>query len=405
MAGVQSRLVVSFKVRNFRYLWVSDAFIGVGEQMEFVVLAWFVLQETDSPFLLGVYAALRFTGTLLSPLYGILVDRYERRVLLFLVRAAFAVNATAIMLLAFADLLQVWHVLIFAGVSGLGRAFDTITRQTLIPDIVAPSSLMNAVALSRSGRDFTQIAGPVIGAYVLTVGGTGFAYIGVVAAFAVSAALSLLLDVRRTKATGVGVSVLGNLRQAVSYVRREELILALLLMAFIVNLTGFPLNNGLMPVFARDVLGTGPNGLGQLLGAYSLGSAAGSATIAGLARFGRPGRAIVLAAIGWHGTIVVLAGAQWFGPALVVLAVVGFAQSFIMVTMAMTLLGATSPEIRGRVMGLRSLAVYGLPVGLLASGAMADTFGVSVALLINGSVGVTVAIAISLRLRRLWTHG
>jgi hypothetical protein len=56
-------------------------------------------------------------------------------------------------------------------------------------------------------------------------------------------------------------------------------------------------------------------------------------------------------------------------------------------------------------MGLRSLAVYGLPVGLLASGAMADTFGVSVALLINGSVGVTVAIAISLRLRRLWTHG
>ncbi len=198
--------------------------------------------------------------------------------------------------------------------------------------------------------------------------------------------------------------MLGNLRQAASYVRKEELILALLLMAFVVNLTGFPLNNGLMPVFARDVLGTGSTGLGQLLGAYSAGSAAGSATIAALARFGRPGRAIVLAAVAWHGSMAVLAGAQWFGAALIVATIVGFAQSFTMVTMAMTLLGATSPEIRGRVMGLRSLAVYGLPVGLLASGATADAFGASTALLINGAVGVTVAIAISLWLRRLWKH-
>ncbi len=404
MAGVQSRLIVSFRVRNYRYLWVSDAFLGLGEQMEFLVLAWFVLQETDSPFLLGVYAALRFTGTLLSPLYGILVDRYERRKLLFLVRAGFAVNATAIMALALADELQVWHVLLFAGVSGLGRAFDTITRQTMIPDIVAPSSLMNAVALSRSGRDFTQIAGPLIGAYMLSAAGTGPAYVGVVAAFAVSAALTTRLRVRRMESTSVGISVLGNLRQAASYVRREELILALLLMAFVVNLTGFPLNNGLMPVFAKDVLGTGSTGLGQLLGAYSAGSAVGSATIAALARFGRPGRAIVLAAVAWHGSIAVLAGAQWFGAALIVSAVVGFAQSFTMVTMAMTLLGATSPEIRGRVMGLRSLAVYGLPMGLIASGAMASAFGASTALLINGAVGVTVAIAISLWLRRLWKH-
>ena len=92
------------------------------------------------------------------------------------------------------------------------------------------------------------------------------------------------------------------------------------------------------------------------------------------------------------------------GAALIVATIVGFAQSFTMVTMAMTLLGATSPEIRGRVMGLRSLAVYGLPVGLLASGATADAFGASTALLINGAVGVTVAIAISLWLRRLWKH-
>ena len=71
-----SRFGSAFRGSDFRYLWLSDSVVSCSEQMEFLVLAWFILQETDSPFLLGLYAALRFTGTLFSPLYGIVVDRY-----------------------------------------------------------------------------------------------------------------------------------------------------------------------------------------------------------------------------------------------------------------------------------------------------------------------------------------
>ena len=89
-------------------------------------------------------------------------------------------------------------------------------------------------------------------------------------------------------------SVISNLFQTFRYVKKEEVILALLLMAFLVNLTGYPLNQGLLPVFARDVLGTGSTGLGQLLGAYSAGAFIGSIVIAGLPRVQRLGRMMVL---------------------------------------------------------------------------------------------------------------
>ena len=84
------------------------------------------------------------------------------------------------------------------------------------------------------------------------------------------------------------------------------------------------------------------------------------------------------------------------------LLVVGVSQSFTMVTMSVLLLGVTSPELRGRVMGLRSLAVYGLPIGLLASGAVAERFGAPMAFLINGGAGIILTVAIATRLKGLW---
>ena len=94
----------------------------------------------------------------------------------------------------------------------------------------------------------------------------------------------------------------------------------------------------------------------------------------------------------------------WFGPATGVLALAGLAQSFTMVAMTTLLLSVTPSGMRGRVMGLRNLAVYGLPLGLLASGALADLFGAPTALAINGGVGITFGVVIPLWTRRLWRY-
>ncbi len=400
-----ARFGSAFRSRDFRYLWLSDSAVSCSEQMEFLVLAWFVLQETDSPFLLGLYAALRFTGTLFSPLYGIAVDRYRRERLLRAVRFGFAASGMAILALVYAGVLGVWQVFVLVGIVGMARAFDTVTRQTVIPDIVPRAGIMNAVALTRSGRDVMQIAGPMIGGVLLTRYGMVWSYVAIVGMYMAGAALALRLQVpSQTASARSSESVLVNLRQALSYVRTREVVLGLLLLAFLVNLSGFPLNNGLLPVYARDVLDVGAVGLGQLLGAYSVGSMVGSVTIAALPRLRRPGVVMTLAGIGWHAGILALALIVWFGPAAGVLALAGLAQSFTMVTMAMFLLSVTSPEIRGRVMGLRSLAVYGLPLGLLASGFLADLLGAPAALAVNGLVGVVFGVAIAVATRGVWRY-
>ncbi len=401
--GAASRFLTAFSFREFRLLWISDSFVACAEQMEFVVLAWYVLQETDSPLLLGVYGALRFTGTLFSPLYGVLVDRYDRRKLIISTRTLFFANSSVLLALALGDVLSVWHVFMFAGVAGMGRAFDTIVRQTVIPDIVPASGLMNGVALTRTGRDIMQIVGPVSGGYLLSAWGISVSYVAVVGLYAVGVAFAL--NLKSLMAAGSmtrGPSMVANIREALGYVRRNEVILALLLMAFLVNLTGFPLNQGLIPVLARDVLGSGATGLGQLLGAYAAGSMLGSVTLAGLPIIHRPGRMIVLGALGWHGAMLLVAFSSWFVPSLGLLALTGVSQSVAMVTMSMAILSATSPEVRGRVMGLRSLAVYGLPIGLLLSGALADGLSVEFALIVNATIGLVFATGIAVVMSEIW---
>ena len=399
---ITSRFFRSFQQRNYRLLWLSDGITSSAEQMEFLVLVWFVATHTESAFLVTLYGALRFTGTLFAPFYGIVVDRYDRLMLLRVARIIFTIIAVIIAVLSFMDQIQLWHIFLLTGVAGMARAFDNVTRQTLIADMVPRRNLGNAIALTRTGRDTTQIISPVIGGFLLDSFGLGWAYVVIIVLLVGGTALTIpVKPPPRTPATR-GESIFTTLVDSFRYAIRHEVILALLLLAFLVNLTGFPLNQGLVPVFARDVLLTDSTGLGWLLGAYSAGAFVGSVVIAGIGNMDRAGRLMSLGSVAWHAAIAVLAASTLFNVSLGVLAFAGLVQSFTMVTMSILLLGSTPTEIRGRMMGLRSLAVYGLPLGLLASGAIADTLGIQLALLGNGAIGIVITVAIVLALREIW---
>ncbi len=399
---ITSRFFRSFQQRNYRLLWLSDGITSSAEQMEFLVLVWFVATHTESAFLVTLYGALRFTGTLFAPFYGIVVDRYDRLMLLRLSRIIFMVIAVIIAVLSFLEQINIWHVFALTGVAGMARAFDNVTRQTLIADMVPRQNLGNAIALTRVGRDITQIAGPVIGGFLFDSFGLGWAYVVIIVLLTGGTALTLPVNPPPRAPATRGEPIFSTLAGSFRYAARHEAILALLMLAFLVNLTGFPLNQGLVPLFARDVLLTDSTGLGWLLGAYSAGAFLGSVVIAGIGNMQRAGRLMSLGSVAWHGAIAVLAASTLFNVSLGVLAFAGLVQSFTMVTMSILLLGSTPTEIRGRIMGLRSLAVYGLPLGLLASGAVADTLGITFALVGNGVIGIVLTAAIVLALKEIW---
>ena len=308
---VSGRLFRSFMQRNYRMLWFSDGATSSAEQMEILVLAWFVLIETDSAFLVGVYGALRFTGTLFAPFYGILVDRYDRLSLLRIARVIFTVSAVVIAALAFTGQIHIWQIFLLTGITGMARAFDNVTRQTLMADMVPRYNLGNAIALTRTGRDATQIVSPVIGGLLLDSFGLGWAYVAIIALLAIGALLTLAVNPPPRRPATRGESIFSTLWDSFRYAWGNKVILALLLLAFLVNLTGFPLNQGLVPVFAHDVLLTDSTGLGWLLGAYSAGAFVGSIIIAGLGSIDRAGRAMTIGSVAWHAAVALLAGVAW----------------------------------------------------------------------------------------------
>jgi MFS family permease len=168
-------------------------------------------------------------------------------------------------------------------------------------------------------------------------------------------------------------------------------------LAFLVNLTVFPLTNGLMPVVADSVFRLGPDGLAVLLAASALGALAGSLVLAALPRIRRPERMMLLSIAAWHALLLLFTRIEAFAPALAVLAAYGAASSASMITMSAVLLRTADVEFRGRVMGVRMMAVYGLPMGLLLGGYLSERFGVQAALTALGLLGLGLTAAIALR--------
>jgi Na+/melibiose symporter-like transporter len=392
----------SFKLSSFRFLWASDALASCAEQMESVILSWFVLQATGSPLLLGLFGALRFGGHIFAPLYGVVVDRQNRKKLLVGIRSFVGLMASLVLLLAFTGHLAVWHLFVIVAVKGLGRSSDNVTRQAVLADVVARDRLMNGVALSRLAMDGMQIVGPLLGGVLLSQAGIAWAYAPVAGLHLASACLASRVRWTPASRQPAQLSLWLNLRDGARYAWRNQAVLAILAMAFLVNLAAFPLTSGLMPLFARDVLHIGPMGLAALMGASAAGALSGSLLLSFLKMARRPGRFLLVASLLWYVTLIGFSSSGRLPLSLVILVGSGLAQSLTMAPLVMLLLGVVPEHMRGRVMGLRSLAVYGLPFGLLAAGAMAERVGAPLTLAIVAGTGMALTGLLALTLRGLW---
>ena len=443
----------SLRIRSFRYQWAADAFATWAAEMETLLLGWFVLVDTGSPFMVGLVGALRFGGLLLAPLYGVVADQMDRRRLLMALRGFQALQSAAFAALAFSGALQPWHALALAALGGLVRNGENVVRQSLVADTVPPAALMNAVGLSRTTMDSAKIAGSLAGAALLSRLGMGAAYLAVTACYLVGAALVLGIrlwpsaagakpnpmtperacvadglstpenlrestqETARGNTRGKAAGAFVNLRSGVAYMRLSQMIVAIMFLAFLVNLTVFPLTNGLMPVVARDVFGGGPGVLALLLSATSVGALAGSLALVALPRLRRPERTMLASIVAWHLLLLAfVAAAATAGPvdkgesvagpdasglalSLAVLVFYGASTSGSMVTMSAVLLGTADAAFRGRVMGVRMMAVYGLPLGLLLGGYLSERLGTLPALTALAVLGLALTTAAALRWR------
>ena len=244
------------------------------------------------------------------------------------------------------------------------------------------------MALINSGMNLNLIIGPLIGGILFEAFGPEGAYALISALYISSGVCALFIRVSRlTEQTRESVwrLVLGGLR----YVKVQQVLWAGLLVAVIINLTGFPFHTTLMPIFAKDVLGTDARGLGLLISAFGIGALFGSFALASVQNMKHTGRLLIVAVIVWHASMVVFSTSTSFPTSLAVLVVSGMAFSATLVLILTVLLRTALPEYRGRIMGLRVLAIYAHTFGSLSSGGMASLWGAPVAANINAVWGVT----------------
>lgn len=368
--------------------------------MEQIILGWYVLVETGSVLLLTLFASLGYVGTLIAPMFGVAGDRIGHRDLLAMMRATYAVLAATLMTLALTGRLTPLFVFIVAMLMGLVRPSDLGVRGALVATIMPRDLLIGAISVSRTTMDTARIAGALSGAGLFAALGMGPAYVAIVALYLLAMLLTLGVKVPKRPEPAADVasevlraSPLRDLKEGVAYIWTTPQMQAAMWVAFLVNLTAYPLSNGLLPYVARTIYGTNQTGLGYLSASFAIGSLAGSL---GLSMVGgvRIARLMIAATVAWYGALLLFVQMQTVPTALVCLLLTGFCQSLSMIAVAVILMRSASDNLRGRVMGVRMMVIYGLPLGLLAAGSLIEEIGFAATGTIYAATGIAMTLAI-----------
>ena len=364
---------------------------SIGMMGETVVLGWLTLELTNSPLLVGAALGMR-----MLPLFfvgvpaGALADRFPRHRLLMLTGAGQALTATTLGVFVLLGRASLAHVLALTLAAGVLRGIEHAARQSYTHDVVGPAALMNGLALLGVAMRMGWLLGSLAVGAAIADFGSGVAYLSVAAGF-LGGALALLpasaTGRLRPAATGSLWRSAGDFLMAVG---RDRTLLVLMMLTAGAEILGFA-HQALLPSLARDVLHTGPEGLGVLGAARSvggiLGLAATSAGAAGGARF-------VATLIAFGAGLIALGAAPHVTGlvgVVVVLTLVNAAGALADL-LAQSLLQLSVPrELRGRAGGAWVVAIGLAPLGQLQIGALASLFGVSIALGTSGLALVVLA--------------
>jgi MFS family permease len=370
--------------------------------MQMTLLAWFVLERTDSAWLVALVGFFAMAPMfLLGMLGGILADRVDRRRLLLMTQAASFASVLVMTVLLQADLASYWYAYPSVLIVGTAWALDMPSRRSLIHDMLGRGGVTNAVALDSVGMSSSLMLGPALAGAMITLIGVADGYISVAVLYLIS--LTLLTRLRMapvSRAKTDRVRLFQELSAGLRYVAGHPFLRAMVLITIAMNLLLFPYAN-IVPVVARDELGVGPGLMGILLAAPGLGAVIGAVIVASTATISRPGRIFVAGSLSTFIALTLFAVSDWYAMSLAVLVLLGLGSAgFGTMQASMTMLVAHE-DMRGKALGVVSLAIGAGPFGALLIGATASILGPGLALSINAAVGATCVVLVGLLLPTL----
>ena len=394
--GRLSRMAGRFSAlrhRDFRLYWVGFVIAVSGQQMQWMIEGWLIYQLSGSAVLLGVNGIVQFIpSTTLTLFGGALADRFDQRKLLIAVQFGYIVVLGTLSGLGIAGLLTAWHVIAGGFMLSTISAFEGPARQAMFPHLVRREAMPSAVGLNAMIHPATRVASPVVGglvsAFVLDASESASVAGGVVFAITALAVVVYALMLFRVHLPPVvrsrGRSVLADMASALGYIRRERIFVFLIGTAYWNMAFGVALTV-LFPIFAKDVLGVGPDGLGYMWGATGIGSVTGVFIASSLTAPNQQRALFTSGAVTMGVFSIVFALSEWYWVSLGLLFAYGTGASMVNVAVQTNLQMLVANEFRGRVMGIWSMVHTSVrPMGELQFAGVAALASAPVAAIVGG---------------------
>jgi len=381
--------------RSFVLYWFARTSTVAAYMMQTVGVAWQIYDLTGSALDLGLVGLVQFVPfVLLALVIGQTADRYDRRVV---VRTCQIVKATAALALAlgtFGGWLNREAILAILFVTGVARAFETPTLATLVPGVVPPAILPRAIAASAAANQTAIICGPALGGLIYSFGPT-ILYVICAVAFLTASVLVSLIKLERQVQDRKPVT-LETLFAGFSYIRSRPIVFGAISLDLFAMLLGGV--TALLPIFARDILHTGPWGLGLLRSAPAIGALTVSIILSRYSIHRKVGPILFISTAVFGISIVVFSLSTSLFLSIAALAIYG-ASDTVSVVIRHSLVQLQTPnDMLGRVMSINSMFTgTSNTLGEFRAGAIAAGIGAVGSVLIGG-IGALLVAALWLKL-------
>lgn len=388
-------------IPGFSRLLASQALFDIGAVARTAAQSWVMYDLTGSNLWVGLVSGIRALPILVLPIFaGAIADRFDKRILLGVVRTALAIISIVQALLITLGILQPWHMLALALAAGTVVSFAMPAFWAYIADLVPPRTLPRATALIMMGENAGEMVGPVIVGWIIAGAGADWAYYAIALVYMLGAIFIVNSPKGRYAVPKFddesGPTYYDSVKQGIAFARRSPVLPWLFIMNCSVNITGvaiFPL----MPEYATKILDVGAVGFGVMSAALGIGLAIGSLFVATL---GMPRRliwVIIIASFVWDFGMIGFGFSRIYPLTLALLFMMGVAGMFWVNAIINLFQRAAVGEMRGRVMALYTIGMGLFPLGWTFGGTLSALIGNELTLIVS-AIGGTPLILLAMLL-------
>jgi MFS family permease len=337
-------------------LYLASRILSAGSMQVLVVaVGWQLYELTGSALDLGLLGLAQFAPVLLLTLpAGQVADRFPRQIVLALCRVVAAAAAVALALGSAGGWLDRTAIMVLVSLLGAARAFEQPANSALLASVVAPGQIARATAMASSAAQIAFIAGPALGGLLYGLGGPVTSYLLAGGALGVSAVMILLLRTA-PRLTPPGRATLASVVAGIGFIRRRPILLGAMSLDMVAVLAGGV--SALLPVYAKDILETGPGGLGLLRAAPAVGALSMSLLLAWRPIGGGAGQRMFLAVIMFGVSTALFGASSWLPLSVAALVLMGASDVVSVVVRQSLVQLATPDDMRGRVAAVNSLFI------------------------------------------------